>query len=386
MNYVEFINKKCGRFFDRFYKRRYYSRSFYIYREKNMWSEIFVDYGVFILKVITLLLVVAGVVAVIFNLKEQKEARAGELQITDLSEEYEENSQKLRDFHLSEDALKQAEKARKKADKAKAKAEKALRKKGEENKAERKPHIYVLNFKGDIMASETASLREEISAILSVANPETDEVLLRLESPGGVVHGLAASQLARLKQKGIKLTVAVDKVAASGGYMMACVANRIVAAPFAIIGSVGVVAQMPNIHRFLKKHDVDVEVMTAGEYKRTMTILGENTEKGKQKFQQELDETHTLFKRFVAQNRPQVDINKIATGEHWYGQQAMELNLVDEITTSDDLILHALKEKTVLALKYTTKKTWLQKLGKQAEESADNLLLKWLKQNPRNLY
>lgn len=353
-----------------------------------MWSEIFVDYGVFILKVITLLLVVAGVVAVIFNLKEQKEARTGELQITDLSEEYEENSQKLRDFHLSEDALKQAEKARKKADKAKAKAEKALRKKGEENKAERKPHIYVLNFKGDIMASETASLREEISAILSVANPETDEVLLRLESPGGVVHGygLAASQLVRLKQKGIKLTVAVDKVAASGGYMMACVANRIVAAPFAIIGSVGVVAQMPNIHRFLKKHDVDVEVMTAGEYKRTMTILGENTEKGKQKFQQELDETHTLFKRFVAQNRPHVDVDKIATGEHWYGQQAMELNLVDEITTSDDLILQALKEKTVLALKYTTKKTWLQKLGKQAEESADNLLLKWLKQSHRSLY
>lgn len=353
-----------------------------------MWSEIFVDYGVFILKVITLLLVVAGVVAVIFNLKEQKEARTGELQITDLSEEYEENSQKLRDFHLSEDALKQAEKARKKADKAKAKAEKALRKKGEENKAERKPHIYVLNFKGDIMASETASLREEISAILSVANPETDEVLLRLESPGGVVHGygLAASQLVRLKQKGIKLTVAVDKVAASGGYMMACVANTIVAAPFAIIGSVGVVAQMPNIHRFLKKHDVDVEVMTAGEYKRTMTILGENTEKGKQKFQQELDEIHTLFKRFVAQNRPHVDVDKIATGEHWYGQQAMELNLVDEITTSDDLILQALKEKTVLALKYTTKKTWLQKLGKQAEESADNLLLKWLKQSHRSLY
>ena len=336
-----------------------------------MWSEIFVDYGVFILKVITLLLVVAGVVAVIFNLKEQKEARTGELQITDLSEEYEENSQKLRDFHLSEDALKQAAKARKKADKAKAKAEKALRKKGEENKAERKPHIYVLNFKGDIMASETASLREEISAILSVANPETDEVLLRLESPGGVVHGygLAASQLVRLKQKGIKLTVAVDKVAASGGYMMACVANRIVAAPFAIIGSVGV-----------------VDVMTAGEYKRTMTILGENTEKGKQKFQQELDETHTLFKRFVAQNRPHVDVDKIATGEHWYGQQAMELNLVDEITTSDDLILQALKEKTVLALKYTTKKTWLQKLGKQAEESADNLLLKWLKQSHRSLY
>ena len=237
------------------------------------------------------------------------------------------------------------------------------------------------------MASETASLREEISAILSVADPATDEVLLRLESPGGVVHGygLAASQLTRLKQKGVKLTVAVDKVAASGGYMMACVADKIVSAPFAIIGSVGVVAQMPNIHRFLKKRDVDVEIMTAGEYKRTMTIFGENTEKGRQKFQQELEETHALFKQFVVQNRPQVDIDKIATGEHWYGQQALELNLVDEIATSDDLILQAIEDKSVLSVKYAVKKSLWQKLGKQAEESADTILLNWLKRNDKTI-
>ena len=352
-----------------------------------MWSEILVNYGVFVLKIVTVLLVIGVIAAVIFNLKQRREGSFGELQINDLSEEYNENSKKLRDFHLSEEAFKQAEKARKKADKEKAKAEKALRKKGEKIEKERKPHLYVLNFKGDIMASETASLREEISAILSVADPATDEVLLRLESPGGVVHGygLAASQLTRLKQKGIKLTVAVDKVAASGGYMMACVADKIVAAPFAIIGSVGVVAQMPNIHRFLKKRDVDVEIMTAGEYKRTMTILGENTEKGRQKFQQELEETHALFKQFVVQNRPQVDIDKIATGEHWYGQQALELNLVDEIATSDDLILQAIEDKSVLSVKYAVKKSLWQKLGKQAEESADTILLNWLKRNDKTI-
>ncbi|MFZ7273996.1 protease SohB [Avibacterium avium] len=352
-----------------------------------MWSELAMGYGLFILEILTVLLVIAGIVAMIMAFKQKKSHQAGELVITDLSQEYEENTKRLAEFHLSEDALKQAEKARRKEEKQKAKAEKEKRKKGENLENERKPHLFVLSFKGDISASETTALREEVSAIIAVAKPE-DEVLLRLESPGGVVHGygLAASQLARLKQHQIKLIVAVDKVAASGGYMMACVADKIIAAPFAIIGSVGVVAQVPNIHRLLKKHDVDVDVMTAGEYKRTVTLLGENTEKGKEKFQQELNETHQLFKQFVAQHRPQIDVEQIATGEHWFGQQALGLNLVDEIATSDDLILQAIKDKLVLSVKYTMKKSLVQKLGKQAEESADNLLLGWLKRNERTLY
>ena len=351
-----------------------------------MWSDIFVGYGVFILEVITLLLVVAAVVAMIIAMKQKKAHLHGELVITDLSKEFEENSKILSNFHLSEDELKETEKAEKKAEKAKAKALKAQRKKGEDTESERKPSLYVLHFKGDISASETAALREEISAIVQVAKPN-DEVLLCLESPGGVVHGygLAASQLMRLKQHNIKLTVAVDKVAASGGYMMACVADKIVSAPFAIIGSIGVVAQIPNIHRLLKKHDVDVDVMTAGEYKRTVTMLGENTEKGKQKFQQELEETHQLFKQFVSQNRPHLDVEQVATGEHWFGQQALNLNLVDEIMTSDDLLLQAMKEKQLIGVKYVVKKSLLQKVGKQAEESVDNIALRWLKKNERTL-
>lgn len=351
-----------------------------------MWSDIFVGYGVFILEVITLLLVVAAVVAMIIAMKQKKAHLHGELVITDLSKEFEENSKILSNFHLSEDELKEAEKAEKKAEKAKAKALKAQRKKGEDTESERKPSLYVLHFKGDISASETAALREEISAIVQVAKPN-DEVLLCLESPGGVVHGygLAASQLMRLKQHNIKLTVAVDKVAASGGYMMACVADKIVSAPFAIIGSIGVVAQIPNIHRLLKKHDVDVDVMTAGEYKRTVTMLGENTEKGKQKFQQELEETHQLFKQFVSQNRPHLDVEQVATGEHWFGQQALNLNLVDEIMTSDDLLLQVMKEKQLIGVKYVVKKSLLQKVGKQAEESVDNIALRWLKKNERTL-
>lgn len=351
-----------------------------------MWSEIFIGYGVFILEVITLLLIVAAVVTTVISIKQKKHTQQGELVITDLSQTFKETGKALREFHLSEEELKAVEKAEKKAEKMKAKALKAQRKKGEATEGEQKPTLYVLHFKGDIAASETMALREEISAIIQTAK-SNDEVLLCLESPGGMVHGygLAASQLARLKQHGIKLTVAVDKVAASGGYMMACVADKIVSAPFAIIGSIGVVAQVPNVHRLLKKHDVDVDVMTAGEYKRTVTILGENTEKGKQKFQQELDETHKLFKQFVAQHRPHLDVDRVATGEHWFGQQALRLNLVDEILTSDDVLLQAMKEKRVLGLRYTVKKPLLQRIGKQAEESVDNLLLNLLKKNGNTL-
>ena len=348
-----------------------------------MWSDILTGYGIFILEILTILLVIAAIVAMIISAKQRNAIPHGELVVTDLSEEFKETVKHLRDFQLSEEELKQAEKTEKKAKKQEAKALKSKLKNGE--KVEPKPCVYVLDFKGDISASETTALREEISAIINVAKAN-DEVLLRLESPGGVVHGygLAASQLARLKQKGIKLTVAVDKVAASGGYMMACVADKIASAPFAIIGSIGVVAQIPNIHRLLKKHDVDVDVMTAGEFKRTVTVLGENTEKGKQKFQAELEETHQLFKQFVAQNRPHLDIDKVATGEHWFGQQALELQLVDELATSDDIILEKMKDKSVISVKYKVKKPLLQKIGKQAEESIEGIIHRHLAKNTQD--
>ena len=340
-----------------------------------MLNDILTGYGIFILEILTILLLILTIVGLVISYRQHNKSKIGELEIKDLSEEFDHQVRVLRDFNLSEEELKQQAKAEKKAEKQKAKKRKEKLKKGESLDEEKKSCVYVLDFHGDISASETPALREEISAILNVAKPE-DEVLLRLESPGGIVHdyGFAASQLSRLKQKGIKLTIAVDKVAASGGYMMACVADKIVSAPFAIIGSIGVVAQIPNVHRLLKKYDVDVDVMTAGEFKRTVTVLGENTEKGKQKFQQELEETHQLFKQFVSQNRPCVDIDKIATGEHWFGQQAIDLKLVDEISTSDDLILEKMKEKHVVSVKYRLKKSLIKKLGRQAEESAVNIV------------
>lgn len=251
----------------------------------------------------------------------------------------------------------------------------AFLKKKTAKKESNKQKIYVLDFKGDVQASAVTTFREEISLIISTAKPEQDKVVIRLESPGGMVHGygLAAAQIIRLRTAGFHVIVCVDKVAASGGYMMACVANEIVAAPFAILGSIGVVAQVPNFNKFLKKNDVDYELYTAGQYKRTVTMFGENTEEGKTKFEEELQQTHQLFKHFVEKYRGQLNVEKVATGEHWYGEDALQLNLVDQIKTSDELILNLIKEHQVYLITTRHKPTLGEKLGLQAAQIADHV-------------
>jgi len=211
-----------------------------------------------------------------------------------------------------------------------------------------KDRTFVIHFDGDTAASGVDFLSVEISAVLTMAGAN-DEVVICLESPGGMVHsyGLAASQMMRIRNKGIPLTAIVDRVAASGGYLMAAVANKILAAPFAVIGSIGVVAQIPNLHRLLKKNDVDVEVLTAGKYKRTLTLLGENTDEGREKFREELEDVHALFQEFVAENRPELDIEAVATGEAWYGKRALELKLVDGLATSDEYLIELCETRDV---------------------------------------
>lgn len=236
--------------------------------------------------------------------------------------------------------------------------------------------IYVLDFKGDMAASAVENLREEITLILSTAKAGHDRVLLRLESPGGMVHGygLAAAQLVRLRDAGFHLTICVDKVAASGGYMMACIGSEIISAPFAVLGSIGVVAQVPNFNRLLKEHNVDFELYTAGQYKRTVTMFGENTEEGKVKFEEELQQTHVLFKHFVEKYRPQLNVEKVATGEHWYGQDSLKLNLVDKLQTSDEYLLNLLTLHDVYLIQTRRKPTLGEKLGLQAAQIADSLV------------
>lgn len=240
-----------------------------------------------------------------------------------------------------------------------------------------KPNVYVVDFDGDVLATATDSLREEVTAIASVAKPD-DEVVVRLESGGGAVphYGLAAAQLSRLKDKKLKVTVCIDRVAASGGYMMACVADKVAAAPFSVIGSIGVVAQVPNVHRFLKRHDVDVEEMTAGEFKRTVSFFGEVTEKGKAKLQEQLEETHALFKAFVKQHRAGLEVDKVATGEYWLGTRAKELGLVDLLTTSDDYLVGRAREANVFRVQFHPANSWRERLMGGAAELSERLVLR----------
>lgn len=239
-----------------------------------------------------------------------------------------------------------------------------------------KKNVYVLDFDGDLMATGVTSLREEISAIAAVARPQ-DEVVVRLESPGGAVshYGLAAAQLQRLKDQKIHLTVCVDRVAASGGYMMACVADRIVAAPFAVVGSIGVVAQVPNVHRLLKKHDVDFEELTAGEFKRTISVFGEITDKGRAKFTEQLEQTHTLFKDFVKTQRPSLDLSQVATGEYWLARQGLELKLVDQLATSDEYLIGRAAEANLFQVRYHPDARWRSRLGQLTAEVVERTVL-----------
>jgi serine protease SohB len=247
-------------------------------------------------------------------------------------------------------------------------------KKKKASKNEEKPTLFVLEFNGDMKASQVEQLREEITAVLSIATTK-DEVLIKLDSPGGMVngYGLAASQLQRVRDRHIPLTVCIDKIAASGGYLMACVANHIVAAPFAIVGSIGVVAQMPNFHRWLKKNDIDVELLTAGEYKRTLTMLGENTEKGREKFQEDLEKIHAAFRNYILANRAQINIEEVATGEHWLAKDAYALKLIDALATSDDYLINKLDMFNAFKISIPEKPSVMNKLLKPAARLVDFL-------------
>ncbi len=335
--------------------------------------EFLSQYGLFLAKTLTLIIGIivtfSAIVAVALKSKGKKED--GYLVIENVNEKLEEIRSSLQEETLTKHALKKWLKNKKAQDKSNKKIEK--------EKDELPKRLFVVRFDGDMKASEVHPLREVISAITEIAEP-IDEVLVVLESAGGFVHsyGLAASQLHRLKQRNLYFTVAIDKVAASGGYLMACVANKIIAAPFAIVGSIGVVAQLPNFHRLLDKNNIDYEIFTAGEYKRTVTMFGENTDKAKKKFKEEIEETHVLFKDYITDHRPQVNIEEVATGEHWHASQAIAFKLVDEIMTSDDFILAKAKQCQVFEISYEIKQKLSEKITSGIFQSLEKRLMKWL--------
>jgi len=317
--------------------------------------EFFFDYGLFLAKLGTVAIAIVVVVGVIVALTKRGAHQEG-LLVEHLNKRLEGLGDTVRLAVQGKDQFKQTFKERKKE-------AKELAKKGSQRK-----RVYVIDFKGDIRATATTSLREEVSAVLAVAS-EDDQVLVRLENSGGTVHehGLAASQLLRIKEKNIPLIISVDKVAASGGYLMACVASRIIAAPFAIVGSIGVIAQLPNFNRFLEDKGVDFEQITAGRYKRTVTMFGKNTDEDRGKLKEEIEDVHELFKMQILGHRPQIDIERIATGEHWYGTRALELGLIDEIRTSDDFLSEAATECDLYGVTFKRKKSLSERLLGGAE-------------------
>ncbi len=322
--------------------------------------EFLSDYGIFLAKAITVVVAILFVIAAASGSAiKNKKSSDKEMLVDKLNDKLDDTRKELEHHILSKDEAKSL----KKQEKSEAKQAAKRNKNAADN--ERKARVYVLDFDGDIKASAVESLREAVTAVLQVCEPEKDEVVVKIESGGGMVHsyGLAAAQLDRIKNRGIKLTVCVDKVAASGGYMMACVADKIVASPFAIMGSIGVVAQLPNFNRLLKKNDIDFEILTAGEHKRTLTMFGENTEKGRQKFLADLEDTHQLFKAYVSERRPAVNIEEVANGDIWFGSRAKDVALVDELRTSDDYLLEASKTAEVYALQFKEKPSLADKLG-----------------------
>jgi serine protease SohB len=333
-------------------------------------SGFWIEYGLFIAKIFTVVvaIVIVMLVATSGGRRKQEESQ---LEVKNLNARFDSLQKTIASEVLNKADMKKAAKE----EKSRAKEDKAAQKKSGKGNGARKQRVYVIDFHGDIKASGTETLRDEVTAIVTMAE-EQDEVLLRMNNSGGIVHehGLAASQLLRLKDAGLSLTVSVDKVAASGGYMMAVVADKIVAAPFAVIGSIGVLAQLPNFARMLDRHGVDFEQHTAGEYKRTVTMFGENTEEQRDKLKEQLEDTHELFKAFVAEHRPELDLATVATGEHWYGTQAMNLGLVDEIRTSDDYLLTKSRSSNLFEVDMVEKKNFPQKLVSGLHTAIDSVL------------
>lgn len=342
------------------------------------------EYLTFLAETVTVVVAIAVIVSLVMgmSMRQQGQGSDGYLSITKLNERLRELRYAMEGALLPADVLKKKHKSEAKADtqarKAASQAHKNQTKEaassGDALPDETTGRAYVLYFEGDVSASGVDNLRREITAVLTMAGG-ADEVVVCIESPGGMVHGygLAASQLMRIRERGITLTAVVDKVAASGGYMMAAVANRVLAAPFALVGSIGVVAQVPNVHRLLKKNDVDVEVITAGKYKRTLTVLGENTDEGREKFTQELEDVHALFQEFVADHRPELDLDNVATGEAWYGKRALAMGLVDEITTSDEYLMQLCDAREVYAVQWKEPKKPLDRLLGKASALLDRV-------------
>jgi serine protease SohB len=333
--------------------------------------EILTDYLIFLLKVFTIALAITIPLLIVIGTSKGKSQSRGKLSITNLSNKFEEMGNAVKGSVMNPKELKKfnkdISKDKKKKDKGKDK-----------DKDNETDSVFVLNFKGDIQASEVEKLKQEVNAIL-LSDTECREVVIRVESGGGsaYAYGLCAAELKRLVDNEINLTVCIDKVAASGGYLMSCVATKIIAAPWAIVGSIGVIAQLPNFHRLLKKNSIDFEMHTAGAFKRTLTTLGENTDEGREKFKSDLEDLHLIFKNFVKEQRPQVDTEIVATGETWQGEDAVKVGLVDSLETSDNYLVSLSKDAKLFEIEFVEKKNLTERFAISMQIVIEKSLIKF---------
>ena len=315
------------------------------------------EYLLFLAQTVTVVLAILVVVAAVSRLRQDSAATPGRLQVRPLNNLYRQRARAL---------------ARAGAQTSwRGRLREALQRPGADAEPSALPdrRVYILSFRGDLRARAVRGLREEVSAVIAAARPDRDEVVLCLDSPGGAVpdYGLAASQVARLREAGIALTVCVDRVAASGGYLMAVVGDRIIAAPFAVIGSIGVVGSMPNLHRWLRNREIDFEQHTAGEHKRTLTVFGQNTEADRERFREDLGHIHEQFKGFIRRYRPGVDLETVATGEFWLAERALEVGLIDALQTSDDYIMAQREQAQLVEVRFRAHEGWSQRMAVMAE-------------------
>ena len=333
--------------------------------------DFLLNYGLFLAKTVTLVFFIIVVILLIVSASQKNSSADDQIEIKNLSKKF----ANLKKLMLASTTSKKEFKQLQKQDKQSSKKESSKIQASDQR-------VFVINFVGNIKATAVKHLRKEITALLSIAT-DKDEVVICLENSGGLVHehGLAASQLQRIRQRGIPLTVAVDKVAASGGYMMACVADRIIAAPFSVLGSIGVIAQMPNFNKLLERHGIEYEQIKAGDLKRTITMFGKNTDQDRAHFTEQMQETHDLFKEFVAENRTELDMEQVATGEHWLGKKALQLKLVDELMTSDDYLLQKSQEATVYEITHRSPKSVGEKLMGNVQSVYEKTLTQWWEKN-----
>ena len=222
-----------------------------------------------------------------------------------------------------------------------------------------KSNLYYLEFEGDIQASEAAKLKQEILVCLQVAKP-TDVFLILVESSGGSVsnYGDLYSVMEMIKKRGHTLWVAIDRVAASGGYLISLPADKIFATPFALIGSIGVLSEVPNFGGLLDKYGVKMEEYTAGERKMNISMFRENGEEQKEHHRKKLGKIHELFKAQLVKYRggliekKGVDIGELMEGDFWMGENAFELGLVDELKSSVEILLDEKDHFNILKVNY----------------------------------